>query len=82
MPLGFIVFAIAVSAELNRAPFDLLEADSEIVSGFHTEYSGMKWTVVQLAEYAAIIGFSAITARCSSAASRAPSRSRPICGSC
>ena len=62
MPLGFIVFAIAVSAELNRAPFDLLEADSEIVSGFHTEYSGMKWTVVQLAEYAAIIGFSAITA--------------------
>lgn len=62
MPLGFMIFAIAVSAELNRAPFDLLEAESEIVAGFHTEYSGMKWAVVQLAEYASIIGFAAITA--------------------
>lgn len=61
-PLGFVIFLIAVSAELNRAPFDLLEADSELVSGFHTEYSGMKWAMVQLGEYAAIIGFSGIIA--------------------
>lgn len=61
-PLGFIVFMIAVSAHLNRAPFDLLEADSELVSGFHTEYSGMKWGVIQIGEYAAIIGFSGIIA--------------------
>ncbi|MEE9286223.1 MAG: NADH-quinone oxidoreductase subunit NuoH [Dehalococcoidia bacterium] len=61
-PLGFLVFLVAVSAELNRAPFDLLEADSELVSGFHTEYSGMKWGVIQIGEYAAIMGFSAIIA--------------------
>jgi NADH-quinone oxidoreductase subunit H len=59
-PLGFLIFMIAISAELNRAPFDLLEADSELISGFHTEYSGMKWALIQLGEYAAIIGFSAI----------------------
>ena len=61
-PLGFLIFMIAVSAELNRAPFDLLEADSELVGGFHTEYSGMKWALIQLGEYAAIIGFSGIIA--------------------
>ena len=61
-PLGFIIFMIAVSAALNRAPFDLLEADSELISGFHTEYSGMKWALIQLGEYAAIIGFSGIIA--------------------
>ncbi len=62
LPLTFIIFMVAVSAELNRAPFDLLEAESELVTGFHTEYSGMKWALVQLGEYAAIIGFSAVIA--------------------
>ncbi len=61
-PLGFLIFLTAVSAELNRAPFDQLEADSELISGFHTEYSGMKWAMIQLGEYAAIIGFSGIIA--------------------
>ena len=61
-PLGFLIFVTAISAELNRPPFDLMEAESELVTGFHTEYSGMKWAVVQLAEYAGIIAFSLVIA--------------------
>jgi NADH-quinone oxidoreductase subunit H len=59
-PLGFIVFFLAGSAEINRAPFDLLEADSEIVAGFHTEYSGMKFALFYLVEYAEALVLSAI----------------------
>lgn len=61
-PLGFIIFFVAISAELNRSPFDLMEADSEIIAGFHTEYSGMKFGMFQLAEFAAIMGYSAVIA--------------------
>jgi NADH-quinone oxidoreductase subunit H len=59
-PLGFVVFFIAASAEMNRTPFDIVEADSELVSGYHTEYSGAKWGLFQLAEYATMIASSAI----------------------
>ncbi len=61
-PLGFIIFFMASSAEINRAPFDLLEADSEIVAGFHTEYSGMKFALFYLVEYAEALAMSAIVA--------------------
>ena len=59
-PLGLMIFFLAAAAEINRSPFDLLEADSEIVAGFHTEYSGMKYGLIMLGEYAHAFAASAI----------------------
>ncbi len=54
-PLGFFIFVAGSSAEMNRTPFDLVEADSELVAGYQTEYSGMKWGLFMLAEFGAVL---------------------------
>ena len=61
-PLAFFIFVTASSAEMNRSPFDLVEADSEIIAGYHTEYSGMKFGMFQLAEFGAVLVTSGLIA--------------------
>jgi NADH-quinone oxidoreductase subunit H len=61
-PLGALIFFIAAAAEANRTPFDLTEADSEIVAGFATEYSGMRFGFFFFAEYVNVFIMSALTA--------------------
>jgi len=61
-PLGFVIFFLGTVAEMNRSPFDLLEADSEIVAGYHIEYSGMKFAMFYLGEYGHALAYSCIIA--------------------
>lgn len=59
-PLGFLIFLVSAFAETNRLPFDFPEAEQELVAGYHTEYSGMKFALFQMGEYANLIISSAL----------------------
>ena len=59
-PIAFFIFLTGTSAELNRTPFDLAEAESELIAGYHTEYSGIKFGLIQAAEFGAVVTSSAV----------------------
>jgi NADH-quinone oxidoreductase subunit H len=61
-PIGFVVYFISATAELNRTPFDLMEAESEIIAGYHIEYSGVRFALFFLAEYLNAFAVAALAA--------------------
>src|SRR4029079_17339766 len=58
--IGFVIFLIAATAETNHPPFDLVEAEQELVGGFHTEYTGIRFAIFFLAEFMNLITMSAV----------------------
>ena len=61
-PLGFMIYVVAACAEVNRAPFDLPEAEQELTAGYLTEYSGLRWSLYQMSEYINMITSSSVAA--------------------
>jgi NADH-quinone oxidoreductase subunit H len=61
-PLGFMIYMVAACAEVNRAPFDLPEAEQELTAGYLTEYSGLRWALYQMSEYINMITASSVAA--------------------
>ena len=61
-PLGFMIYMVAACAEVNRAPFDLPEAEQELTAGYLTEYSGLRWSLYQMSEYINMITTSSVAA--------------------
>ncbi|HEX9056720.1 MAG TPA: NADH-quinone oxidoreductase subunit NuoH [Ktedonobacterales bacterium] len=61
-PVGFILYGIAAVAEVNRAPFDLPEAEQELVAGYLTEFAGLRWSLYQMAEYTNMVTVSSLAA--------------------
>jgi len=61
-PLAIFIFLLGISAELNRTPFDLVEAESELIAGYHIEYSGTKFALIQAAEFGGVLAASAVMA--------------------
>lgn len=61
-PMAFFVFLAGTTAELNRTPFDMAEAESELIAGYHTEYSGIKFAMIQAAEFGGVMAASAVIA--------------------
>src|SRR5258708_9073807 len=59
-PLGFVLYGIAAMAEVNRAPFDLPEAEQELVAGYLTEFSGLRWSLYQMSEYINMVTVSSV----------------------
>ncbi|MBN2582194.1 MAG: NADH-quinone oxidoreductase subunit NuoH [Planctomycetes bacterium] len=80
-PLGFVVFLVAAFAETNRLPFDLPESEQELVGGYHTEYSSMKFVMFFMAEYAAVFTMSALLATVFLGGYGLPGLSAAECGS-